>query len=180
MHRITKAPHGIVALSLALGFAMLGTNHVGGAADVRIIRMNDQCEPKSFNAAFGAGTCVRANGGVSLDTFLRVLGHAGKIGSWSFVPGAVHVQEGQEFQAVNRGGEVHTFTEVDEFGGGFVPLLNELTGNPNTVPECALATLGPGDFIPPGGATEPEDEAPGIHHYQCCIHPWMRADVIVR
>lgn len=30
--------------------------------------------------------------------------------------------------AANVGGEVHTFTEVEEFGGGIVPRLNELAG----------------------------------------------------
>jgi len=180
MQQISRSRHVVAALCLAIGVAMLGTQAAGGAADVRIIRMNDQCEPESFNTAFGPGTCLRANGGVSVDTFLRVLGHAGKIGSWSFVPAAVQLKDGQEFQAVNRGGEVHTFTEVDEFGGGFITDLNELTGSGDTVPECVFETLGPGDFIPPGGATEAEDEGPGIHHYQCCIHPWMRTDVMVR
>jgi plastocyanin len=81
-------------------------------------------------------------------------------------------------QAQNNGGEVHTFTEVDEFGGGIVPPLNVLSGNPLPAPECLQ--LGLGDFIPAGGQSAPDLEDPGVHHYQCCIHPWMRADVIVR
>ncbi len=36
------------------------------------------------------------------------------------------------------------------------------------------------NFVPPGGVSDPKVEKPGVHHYQCCIHPWMRTDVIVR
>jgi hypothetical protein len=72
---------------------------------------------------------------------------------------------------------VHTFTEVDEFGG-IVLLLTELSGNPVPAPECLA--LEDGDFIPPGGMSPPDVEEPGVHHYQCCIHPWLRAEVTVR
>jgi hypothetical protein len=35
------------------------------------------------------------------------------------------------------------------------------------------------DFLPPGGrSSETENEA-GVEKYQCCIHPWMRAEVRV-
>jgi hypothetical protein len=33
-------------------------------------------------------------------------------------------------------GETHTFTEVAQFGGGLVGLLNDLSGNPVPAPEC--------------------------------------------
>ena len=32
----------------------------------------------------------------------------------------------------------------------------------------------------PAAMTSPDAEEPGVHHYQCCIHPWRRADVVVR
>jgi hypothetical protein len=73
---------------------------------------------------------------------------------------------------------VRTFTEVDEFGGGIEPLLNELSGNPVPAPECL--ELEPSDFIPPDGMNPLDMEEPGVHHYQCCIHPWLRADVTVQ
>ena len=97
----------------------------------------------------------------------------------------VNITEGQQFQAQNDGGEVHTFTEVDEFGGGFIPELNDLSGTPVPAPECIALTQKPGfpfidELIPAGGKTEAEDEDAGTHHYQCCIHPWMRMDVTVR
>ena len=73
---------------------------------------------------------------------------------------------------------MHTFTEVDEFGGGIVEMLNDLSGNPVPAPECLA--LGDNDFIPPGGRSPPEVEGPGVPHHQCCIHPWLRTDVTVR
>ncbi len=177
MLRIRVRKKIVMALGLAVGLATVGSRTAGGASGVRIVRMMDQCDPASFNAAVGPGTCVGIRGGVNFDTFLRVLGHAGQAGAWHFTPGEVHLQEGQAFQAVNYGGEVHTFTEVDEFGGGIIDLLNQLSGNPVPATECNPATL---EFIPPGGASDTEVEETGVHLYQCCIHPWMRADVIVR
>jgi len=161
--------------ALALAFALVG---IGRAAGIRTVLMKDQCDPASFNAAIGPGTCVGHNGGVSFDTFVQQLQHAQKAGAWHFAPANVELRDGEAVQAENTGGEVHTFTEVDEFGGGIVPFLNQLTDNPVTAPEC-LALSG-GDFIAPGGTSTPEVEEPGIHHYQCCIHPWMRTDVVVR
>ena len=85
------------------------------------------------------------------------------------------MKAGQNLVAINQGGETHTFTEVEEFGGGIVPNLNQLAGVPNVAPECTQ--LQPGDFLRPGArSSETEDES-GVEKYQCCIHPWMRAEV---
>ena len=70
-----------------------------------------------------------------------------------------------------QGGEEHTFTEVAEFGGGVVPPLN--SGVP-TRPECLA--LAPTDFIASGAQTTHTFEAGETAKYQCCIHPWMRAE----
>jgi len=169
-------------LATALVIAVILAGTVGFAQNVRIIKMNDQCDPETFNAAFGPGTCLNT-GGVSLDTFIAELMHTQRAGAWSFTPDPVRLREGEAFQAVNTGGEIHTFTEVDEFGGGFIPELNALSGTPVPTPEClaiAPEAFTGEDFIPPGGRTEVEVEEPGVHHYMCCIHPWMRTDVIVR
>ena len=163
-----------ISVGLAVAFAVAG----GMAANNKVIHMNDQCDPETFNAAIGPGTCVSSHAGVKFDNFIRELSKTQKDGAWNFAPGEVRLRDGDTFQAENVGGEDHTFTEVDEFGGGIVPILNTLSGNPVPAPECLQ--LGPGDFIPPGGITAPEDEEPGVPHYQCCIHPWMRADVTVR
>jgi len=44
------------------------------------------------------------------------------------------VEVKQMLLAVNRGGEVHTFTHVAAFGGGIVLPLNELSHNPTVAP----------------------------------------------
>jgi hypothetical protein len=161
--------------SVGLAVALAGT--VAMAAGLRTVDINDQCDPASFNAAVGPGTCVTTHAGVQFDNFIRELTQTQKVGAWNFAPSQVGLLNGQAFLAENRGGEEHTFTEVDEFGGGIIPLLNTLSGNPVPAPEC----LAPGlERILPGGMSTPEVESPGVHHYQCCIHPWMRTDVTVR
>ena len=167
-----------VAGCLSVGLAVAGT--VGFAASIRTVDMNDQCDPATFNAAIGPGTCIGNNGGVSFDTFIAELSRTEHAGAWHFAPGVVQVLDDEAFQGRNTGGEFHTFAEVDEFGGGFVPLLNLLSGNPEPAPECDPAANPEINFVPPGGVSDPKVEKPGVHHYQCCIHPWMRTDVIVR
>jgi plastocyanin len=85
---------------------------------------------------------------------------------------------GQTISATNYGGEVHTFTKVAVFGGGIVPELNTAAGYTVVAPECQNLT--PSDNILPGATfTTPASTATGTDHYQCCIHPWMRATVAV-
>ena len=145
-----------------------------GGQDARLIQIMDACDPTTFNAAVGAGTCVR-RGGVIFERFLKLLGEHQKVGAWHFAPSPVNARVGQTLLAVNHGGEVHTFTEVAAFGGGIVPLLNQLSGNPVPAPECLA--LSPDAFVPPGGSFTDEVENPGTELYQCCIHPWMRTTV---
>ena len=149
--------------------------HAGGST--RVVNMMDACDPASFNAVLGAGACAR-KGGVSFSKFIEQLGRHGRVGAWHFAPPRVSARVGQTLLAVNRGGEVHTFTEVEEFGGGIVPELNELSGNP--VPAAACLALDADDFVPPGGTYEDEVEEEGTELYQCCIHPWMRTTVHAR
>jgi plastocyanin len=143
----------------------------------RRIEMLDACDPTSFDAVLGAGSCTRP-GGIVFADFIAQLTARGTIASWRFSPGQVEARVGQTLLAINRGGEAHTFTEVAEFGGGIVPLLNDLTGNPVVAPECQA--LAPADFIPPGGSTTDDVDEVGSEKYQCCIHPWMRTTVDAR
>lgn len=170
------------SLALATAVALVFVTHglTGLAAAIRTVQMQDACDPQTFNAAFGPGTCIR-NGGVNLDVFINQLIKHGSAGAWHFAPDPVRLKEGDRFQAKNHGGEAHTFTEVDEFGGGFVQELNDILGLTPT-PECAALaeTDPPTGLVFPGESTDPEEEEAGVHHYQCCIHPWMRTDVIVR
>jgi plastocyanin len=99
-----------------------------------------------------------------------IIGHP----SWRNEPSYLSVREGQTVHVSNRGGRVHTFTEVDDFGGGLVPPLN---GTMIPADEC----LNPAElvFVPYGGSQAVTDLDPGLHKFQCCIHPWMRAAVRV-
>jgi len=149
-----------------------------GAGVERLINMMDACDPASFNAALGPGTCIGRGGGVTFDNFLAQLGAHQKVGAWHFAPPNTNVRVGQTLVAINRGGEDHTFTEVEEFGGGFIPVLNQLSGTPVPAPECLA--LAPGDIVPPGGTVREAVSEAGTEHYQCCIHPWMRTTVNAR
>jgi plastocyanin len=145
------------------------------ATEERLVTMMDACAPETFNAA--KVSCVRS-GGVTFQDFLELVGKHHTIGSWHFAPGTINARVGQTLLAVNQGGEVHSFTEVEKFGGGANDFLNGLSGNPVPAPECQ--NLPAGKFIAQGAADTDELEEPGIEHYQCCIHPWMRLDVHVR
>jgi hypothetical protein len=142
------------------------------------INMHDAYEPDTFNAAIGPGTCSR-NGGVKFDQFIAMLTRLGVAGPWNFAPTNASGHAGETLIAFNQGGEEHTFTEVEEFGGGIVPLLNDLSHNPTVAPECAA--LDDDDFVPPGGTYREEEplEAGETAKFQCCIHPWMRLEVQV-
>lgn len=138
------------------------------------VTLFDACDPETFNAALGAGTCIRS-GGMRFENFLEELSRHHSVGAWHFAPGVVSMQVGQKLVAINNGGETHTFTEVDEFGGGIVPTLNNLGGFGAPAPECNQ--LAPGDFLAPGATSAETEEEGGVEKYQCCIHPWMRAEV---
>jgi hypothetical protein len=139
-----------------------------------VVTMFDACDPETFNAEIGPGTCIRA-GGVRFDKFIEQLSKHHSIGAWHFAPPNVSMRVGQFLVAKNLGGEVHTFTEVEEFGGGIVPFLNETIGLTTVAPECTQ--LGPDAFIAPGAFSSEKEEEAGVEKYQCCIHPWMRAEV---
>jgi plastocyanin len=147
---------------------------VGGLE--RPITIQDACDPTTFNAVIGPGTCLRP-GGTTFDQFIAQLERNQRAGAWDFMPGTTTAKLGQTFVAINRGGEVHTFTEVQAFGGGIVPVLNQLSGNPNVAPECK--TLEPDDFVAPGGTYRETLHASGTVKFMCCIHPWMRLEARV-
>jgi hypothetical protein len=144
-----------------------------------VVNILDACDGDSFNAILGAGTCNRA-GGVKFDHFIAELTHLGSIGAWRFAGLTGNVQVGEDFVATNQGGEVHTFTEVAAFGGGLVPLLNELSHVPDVAPECRPEALEPDDFVPPGGTYRERVSHTGHLKFQCCIHPWMRLEASSR
>lgn len=176
------------------------------AQTTKTIIMRDACDPDSFNAALGPGHCVAGHHGNTLfSDFLGELQSDQNAGAWRFNP-MLNATEGQ-FKLVrvdlnpgdqttiqNLGGETHTFTRVENFGGGFKARLNGLTGNPDPAPECAQVlpdgTLAPqpesdtNQFVEAGnteaGPTAGSAALPlGESRWECCIHPWMRMVVKV-
>ena len=150
---------------------------MGSASRDVIVNIHDACDPETFNKEIGPDACVR-NGGMTFQQFIAQLTRLTFVGPWHFAPNNANARPGQNFLVTNRGGETHTFTEVEEFGGGIVPDLNKLARLPQVAPECL--TLAPDDFIAAGHTFTEEIEEEGVEKYQCCIHPWMRLTVSVR
>jgi len=157
------------------------TAGAGAVQGDKKFRMYDDCEPTSFNAVLGDGACV-GNGNTTFDEFIAELEATQDAHEWRNQPSQAHLNVGRPTSVENRGGEVHTFTKVAEFGGGFIPDLNGISGNPVPAPECL--NFGAISFIPAGESedlpTAGSSGLPvGINRFQCCIHPWMRTVIEV-
>lgn len=194
--RTLRLAVSVSAIALVLGAGVLSAPGAGAGegnrGDAKRVRLFDDCDPATFNAAFGPGTCVK-QGDTVVDDFLAQLVENGNVANksvdgWKFKPGEFHVDAGDTINAVNVGGEFHTFTAVKQFGGGCIPQLNEILGL-TPVPECdALAPDGvtPLAFLTSGVPSDgmlPVDTsglAPGTYKFECLIHPWMQSVVTVR
>lgn len=178
-------------LAVAVAVGMLATPaYVGAAESPRVVKfeIRDDCDPATFNAAIGPGTCI-GKGDTTFARFVAVVTREHREPQWRFVPDRASMTVGQSFKATDVGGEVHSFTEVAAFGGGIVPFLNQLSNSGPTRPECgaAAAAFGSGtpnsSFVAPGQSFTDTETANDVGHpvlYQCCIHPWMRAIINVR
>ncbi|HST10617.1 MAG TPA: hypothetical protein VLL05_09580 [Terriglobales bacterium] len=190
---------------LAVGMGVL--LFVAGIANAQTtITMRDACDPDSFNAVVGPGTCVAGQHGNTLfSDFIGELQTDQIAGAWRFNPMLnategnfrlvrLDLNAGDKTTIENKGGETHTFTRVKKFGGGFIGVLNGLTGNPDPAPECAQVlpdgTLVPqpesdaNQFVEAGkteaGPTAGTSALPrGTSRWECCVHPWMRMLVVV-
>ena len=90
--------------------------------------------------------------------------------AWTNSRHEVALKSGEHLTLTNTGGEDHTFTEVANFGTGFVPPLNAAlpVGTPPAVPVGPLNFMGAGDTLELGQLSL------GTHLFECLIHPWMR------
>ena len=145
----------------------------------------DECEPTSFNGALGPDFCKNVVlAALGFSTNLSDLFSKAAAGtpdpSWDFEPDELHVKQGTTVLVTDQGGEPHTFTEVKQFGGGFIDGLNH---GEAVVPECS------GGFsnvavaktrIIQGSTTAFPNLSKGEHLFECCIHPWMRVKVVVK
>ena len=177
---------------LTIGFVICCLVFVGAAIQeegpppsVAQVVALDECDPTTFNAAIGPDFCKNVS--------LAVLGYATTISdlfaeaaagtpnkNWDFEPDRLNINKGTVVSVTDQGGEPHTFTEVKQFGGGFIPGLNS---GQAPVPECA-----PGfsdvsvakTRLLQGSTSQITGLSKGTHHFQCCIHPWMRVTVNVK
>jgi plastocyanin len=142
----------------------------------------DECDPTTFNAVLGPDFCKNIALGyqTTLSDLFQEAEHGTPDRKWDFEPDTIHIHEGTILSVVDQGGEPHTFTEVQKFGGGFVP---ELNGGEAAVPECkagfssvAVART----RILQGNQIEITGLSKGEHLFQCCIHPWMHVTVDVK
>jgi plastocyanin len=177
---------------LAGGLMFVGGLILAGAADeleqenpstVTQVVALDECDPATFNAALGAGFCKNVTLGASTKlTDLFAKAAAGKPDpGWDFEPDTVHMKKGTILDVVDQGGEPHTFTEVEQFGGGFLPVLN--APGEETVTECADGFSNVAvarTRILQGSHVQITGLSKGEHLFQCCIHPWMRVKVQVK
>ena len=184
---IAVSAGSLAALSALALAGPTEASHQGGER----VRMHDDCDPATFNAVLGPGACV-GDGETTVDQLFAELTATQTARAWNFDPSMLTIREGRPVLVENRGGETHTFTMVEHFGGGFVAPLIQLSGNPVPAEECAT-TLPNGDLAPKppskvnvfvtAGAKDAFSTAhlmPGTYLFECCIHPWMRVVLTVR
>jgi plastocyanin len=150
---------------------------------VQIVAL-DECDPATFNAPTAVGPDFCKNVAVGFATTFNELFAEAAAGhpdpGWDFEPDSVTIRKGTPLIVVNQGGEPHTFTEVEKFGGGFIPPLN---AGQAPAPECAdgfkdVAVAR--TRILQGSQLQVTGLSKGEHLFECCIHPWMRVTVNVK
>jgi len=180
--------NGLYARILAAALPTIGAALLL-AAEGPTFKLRDGCQPATFNLpppnGAGPGTCrTDFNGQVSFEKFVDQLTAHQNAPEWRSTPINTDIAAGTQVLLDNEGGETHTFTRVQNFGGGFVPILNRLSGNLVPAPECFAQSVG-ATFVPSGvegkpGPTLLESDRGKTVKFQCCIHPWMRSEIMVR
>ena len=188
MRKLRMLAYGLAVL---VGVWAIGATIVGAqvkSQDPRVALMDD-CDPNTFPAGLcvvlprpGDATFAEFRALLFSPMVPTVVGHPG----WRFEPSHLDIGAGQTLRITNSGGENHTFTEVKAYGGGSIPLLNGVPApggitpfNPLVrAPECPL---NPADLVvvAPGDTVQVTGLSPGVHKFECCIHPWMRATIDV-
>src|SRR5215213_5395704 len=104
----------VVAVLTVLG--VQGVAQAGGGGghghghDREVVKVKDDCDPATFNAVLGAGSCV-GNGDTTFQEVVQQLGTLNEAPKWRFSPRHTHIDAGEVLVARNVGGEFHTFTE---------------------------------------------------------------------
>ena len=180
----------VLALVLLLGAVIVaGTTTVvlGGvatASDIQKVLLEDDCDPTTFNAAgqalFQQNLCEEDfDGSVTFGEFLDALVLVGGHDAWKFTPNRATISQGESLKAINTGGESHSFTEVEDFGGGIIPEINQLLGGLEPVPEAQDPNIFGPTIIAPGDSLTVTDLNVGMHRFMCVLHPWQRSVIKV-
>ena len=182
MGKLRMLAYGLAAL---VGVWAIGTTMARAQVkshDPRVALV-DNCDPITFNAVLGPNTCV-GRGDTTFAEFLAVLfsplidnskvfvGHP----AWRFEPSYLDIRAGHTLRVTNNGGEDHTFTEVVNYGGGSIGVLNG--ADVVRAPECPA---NPANLVvvAQGRTVELTGLPRGPNQFECCIHPWMRAVIDV-
>jgi plastocyanin len=189
MHRLT-APSLLGACVILAGAARATAQAEPPPRHAQVVAL-DECDPRTFNPVLGdqgTGFCHNVtlynfpdhDYSTPLDKLVDEAMSGTPDPGWDFEPDQVTIARGGTVSVVDQGGEPHTFTEVAQFGGGFVEALNH---GEAIVPECmggfknvAVART----RILQGSRLDVAGLSKGTHLFQCCIHPWMRMEVDVK
>jgi len=165
-------------LLLAAGLAAV----TAAASDVREVKITDECDINTFPPEAG---CI-GHGDVTFQELLasatpEIGGHR----KWAFHFGRGRLDPGEGLRLVNEGGEPHSFVEVSAYGTGIVPPLNNALppGTPPAVPVQSFPSLeaaNGANIVLPRTSRDFGTLSPGMHKFQCLIHPWMRLEIEVR
>jgi hypothetical protein len=156
----------------------------GGGDAAELIRVQDDCDPATFNTdptiPVQPACDAAFDGDTSPAELFAEVAQDHEADKWRFHPDETHIDRGQSLHVMNQGGEFHTFTPVAKFGNGCIPDPRLSVGEAQVAecknfPALALSTgLGFGGerTVTPGDVSK--------QLYQCLIHPWMRTTVEVR
>jgi plastocyanin len=161
---------GLAAL-LTVAVCLLTAASAFGA-DQRVVKIRDDCDPVTFNAA---GVPCIGDGRTPIGDLVAAAQANDPLAQWRFSRPEFNIDAGGTIDVVNQGGEAHTFTKVAAFGDGCIPVVNP--GGRVGTPAAPCDTIAP---IPPGQTVQVTDLKPGINLFQCMIHPWMHSVVDVR
>jgi hypothetical protein len=161
-----------IAIAVVAGLVLLALPGEALARDGREVRITDRCDAATFPEAAG---CIR-DSHVTFAEFLEKLNPAdGGHHQWRFKEDHVELKRGERLSARNIGGEAHTFTEVVNFGAGFIPPDLNAALPPGTPP--AVQVNADPLLVVPGAKVDVGTLDAGTHLFQCMIHPWMRSVV---
>jgi plastocyanin len=179
---VNRTRLGVTVVVMAV---MLGWTAAAVGSDDAQVNIKDDCDPATFPVP------CSGNGKTTFPDFVAQLQANGfqanrSAKGWKFAPGQMELDAGQSFTVVNKGGELHTFTSVQNFGLGCVAAVNGLLAGTNgqnplppVVPECQTPGILASTGVPAGGSVTIPGLSPGVHRFECLIHPWMQTTVVV-